>query len=426
MRLWLQRVVPGQYIRLSDPQYQTDWVAIPMQPAGNDTYVAQTPQDTRIDRTLVRYRVEAVDAGGRSVMTPYADDPQPNFAYFVYDGPSPWRGAINARSLGGLSKVQTYNFGQMRQLPVYNLLAQQSDVEDSQFIPTSKLAGGYMGSGYPWRGTLVVNGIVYDHIGFRARGGEYRYAVGKNHWKFDFTRGHGFQAYDDYGKPYPVKWDKLNFSSVFQHAQRKFRGEQGLFESLAYRLFNLAGVAASDTQFVHFRVVDHWAEVTGDQYTGDFWGLYLAIENMDGQFLDGHELPDGNLYDMHDWTGDLDNQGDHGVTDKSDLYPFMKAYMLASPDATWWRKTFNLDGYYRVRSILEAVHHYDVDQGKNYYFYLNPDTGKWSILPWDLDLTWSEMMFGYGGEPFRDRVFTVPEYNVAYQNNCARDSRLAV
>ena len=44
-------------------------------------------------------------------------------------------------------------------------------------------------------------------------------------------------------------------------------------------------------------------EVTGDQYTHDFWGLYLAIENMDGQFLDDHDLPDGNLYDMHDWTG---------------------------------------------------------------------------------------------------------------------------
>ena len=240
--------------------------------------------------------------------------------------------------------------------------------------------------------------------------------MGKNHWKFDFMRGHGFQAYDDYGKPYPVKWGRLNFSSVMQHAQRHFRGEQGMFESLAYRLFNLAGVPTSNTQFVHFRVIDHWAEVTSDQYTGDFWGLYLAIENMDGQFLDDHDLPDGNLYDMHDWTGELDNLGDYGVTDKSDLYAFMKTYMSSSPDVAWWRKTFDLEGYYRFRSVLEAVHHYDVDQGKNYYFYLNPQTNKWSILPWDQDLTWDESMFGSGGEPFRDRVLTKPEFNVAYQN----------
>ena len=32
-------------------------------------------------------------------------------------------------------------------------------------------------------------------------------------------------------------------------------------------------------------------------------------------------------------------------------------------------------------------------------------------------MTWHEIMFGYGGEPFRDRVLTIPEFNVAYQNN---------
>ena len=64
--------------------------------------------------------------------------------------------------------MQTYNFGQMRPLPVYNLLAQQTDVEDAQFIPNSKLPAGYLGSDFPWRGTLIVDGVVYDHIGFRA------------------------------------------------------------------------------------------------------------------------------------------------------------------------------------------------------------------------------------------------------------------
>jgi hypothetical protein len=417
VRLWLQRVLPGQYIRLNDPQYQAEWAQLPMQPAGDGMYVAQISQELRVNRSLVRYRVEAVDSGGRSVMTPYADDPQPNFAYFVYDGPAPWRGAINPKAFGLFRTVETYQFGQMRPLPVYNLLARKSDVEDSQFIPNSTLPGGYMGSDYPWHGTLVVAGVVYDHISFRARGGEYRYVTGKNHWKFNFTRGHGFQAYDDYGKRYPVKWDKLNFSAVLQHAQRKFRGEQGLFESLAYRLFNLAGVPAPNTQFVHFRVVDNWEEVTADQYMSEFWGLYLAIENMDGRFLDEHDLPDGNLYDMRSWSGELDNLGETGVGDKSDLTAFMNYYAWASPDAAWWRKTFDLDGYYRFRSILEAVHHYDVDQGKNYYYYLNPETGKWSILPWDLDLTWNEIMFGYGAEPFRDRVLAVPEFNVGYQNN---------
>ena len=50
VRLWLQRVVPGQYIRLTDPQYQADWVAVPMQPAGSDTCTAQAPHDMRFNR----------------------------------------------------------------------------------------------------------------------------------------------------------------------------------------------------------------------------------------------------------------------------------------------------------------------------------------------------------------------------------------
>ena len=35
-----------------------------------------------------------------------------------------------------------------------------------------------------------------------------------------------------------------------------------------------------------------------DQYSGDFQGLYLAVEQPDGQLLEEHGLPDGNLYKM--------------------------------------------------------------------------------------------------------------------------------
>jgi hypothetical protein len=417
VRLWLQVVAPGYYIRITDPEYQAEWVSVPMANAGEDVYVAQVPEHMRRHRMLVRYRVEAFDSGGRSVMTPYADDPQPNFALFVYDDVPAWTAAINPQKPGTTRGIyNTYNFGAMRPLPLYHLLARTEDIADAQYIPPSALPAPYTGDDYLWKGTLVVNGVVYDHIGFRARGGEFRHAVGKNNWKFDLTRGHGLQAYDDYGKPYASKWDKLDFSSVMQHANRKYRGEQGMFESLSYRMFNLAGVPASRTHFVHFRVVDQWEQTTGSQYTGDFWGLYLAIENMDGQFLDSHELPDGNLYDMFDWSGELDNQGDGAVGDKSDLNAFMQTYTTSWPDPTWWRNHFDLDGYFKFRSVLEAIHHYDVDQGKNYYYYLNPYTTKWSILPWDLDLTWTETMFGEGAEPFRDRVLPHAEFNIAYQN----------
>src|SRR3712207_8135116 len=57
--------------------------------------------------------------------------------------------------------------------------------------------------------------------------------------------------------PYPVKWTKLNLGANIQQGDFGHRGEQGLFESVGFQLFNLAGVPASRTAPVHFRIVEH-------------------------------------------------------------------------------------------------------------------------------------------------------------------------
>ena len=82
-----------------------------------------------------------------------------------------------------------------------------------------------------------------------------------NFWKFEFNKGRSFQAKDDYGRPYKVKWAKLNFASIMQRLGFGYRGEQGLFESLGFRLFNLVGVEASKTHYVQFRVIDEADEL---------------------------------------------------------------------------------------------------------------------------------------------------------------------
>lgn len=414
--LQYQRVAPGDYIRLGQERYHTEWTALPMALVAPDTYRVELPPATRQNRHLIRYRVVATDSGGRSVTLPYADDPQPNFAYYVYDGVPTWQGAIQPNGPGESRNAVTYDFNAMRPLPVYQLLAHLSDIEDAQFIPWSRRASGYMGDDYLWTGTLIYNGQVYDHIGFRSRGGLHRYAVGKNQWKFNFHRGHRFQAYDDAGRPYPELWDKLNFSAVIQHATRGYRGEHGLFETLSYRLFNLAGVPAPRTHYIHFRIVDEATEQNRDQYTGDFWGLYLAFEEVDGHFLDARGLPDGNLYKMENNTGELNNHGPGAPPDKSDLNAFLHHYTDGQPDPVWWRANLDLPGYYSYRAIIEAVHHYDINQGKNYHYFQNPETGLWSVIPWDVDLTWAETMAGDGNEPFRDRVLKWPEFQRDYQN----------
>ena len=133
---------------------------------------------------------------------------------------------------------------------------------------------------------MVYDGKVYDHIRYRPRGGVHRYQYGKNFWKFDFNRRRRFQARDRGGNKYKTKWDKLNFSSIVQQVNFGHRGEQGLFEGVGFKLFELCGVEACKTHYLQFYVIDDESPTGADQYSTDYYGLYLAIEQMDGQFLD--------------------------------------------------------------------------------------------------------------------------------------------
>jgi len=417
-----QTVDPGSYIALQDPQYQTNWTQVTMFDDGthgdrlmNDNiYTAVLPASLQIHRRLIRYKITALDKTGLSITGPYTDDPQPNFAYFVYNGVPTWRGANRP----GVTPVIEYGTDVMRSLPVYHLITKKQNVADCMYWP-GNVTDQYWGEDYPWAGTLVYNGEVYDHIHFRARGGVWRYSMGKNMWKFDFNRGHSFQAEDDYGQEYDTKWDKLNFSACIQQGDYQHRGEQGMFEALSFKLFNLAGEPASKTNWVHFRLIDESAEYGPTQYDGDFLGLYMTIEQMDGRFLDEHLLPDGNFYKMdgeYPDGCDKNNQGPTAVLDKSDVIAFRNAYQ-ASPSAAWWMANVDLPSYYGYRAILEGVHHGDNGYGKNYFYYLNPETNVWTQMPWDVDLTWAENMYGNGNEPFKQYgLLNQSSLNLEYKN----------
>ncbi|MCB1127086.1 MAG: CotH kinase family protein, partial [Verrucomicrobiae bacterium] len=297
-----------------------------------------------------------------------------------------------------------------------HLLARQSAIEDATWFSR------YGGDLYRWAGTLVYDGEVYDHIHYRARGGVWRYAMTKNMWKFDFNRGHDFQARDNWGRKFDTQWTKLNLGASIQQGDYDHRGEQGMFESLGFRFFDLVGVPAVRTTFVQFRVVDTADEtVPGDQYEGDFWGVYLSTEQPNGRFLDEHGLPDGNFYKMEGGSGELNNLGPAGPTNKSDLNTFLNDYN--GPTETWWSANLNVPAYLSYQAIVQGIHHYDICFNKNYFYYFNPLDGRVTVTPWDLDLTWAENMYssGCGGvdnikSRLLDRPSTYPNIAIAYRN----------
>lgn len=421
-----QVVLPGDYIELGDPRYATEWTAVAMNDAGtngdavagDDVFTVMLPDAIQQHRNLVRYRVTATDTLGASIRGPYDDDPTPNFAYFVYDGIPTWNGAIQPGSIDPARNTPVaYDANTLSRAATYHLITTRSDHVESQHIPNAATAG-YGGDSYLWNGTLVYDGKVYDHINYRARGGVWRYAMGKNMWKFDFQRGHDFQARDAYGREYDTDWTKLNLGANIQQGDFQQRGEQGLFEGVGFRLFNLAGSPSSNTHYVHFRIIDRAAETGATQYDTDFQGLYLAVEQLDGRFLDEHDLPDGNLYKMEGGTGEANNIGPAGPTDKSDLNSFIGAYSGSTQTDAWWRANLDLDKYYAYRAMVEATHHWDIGFGKNYFYYRNPETGQWSPHAWDLDLTWTTTYEpGCGDcEPFKSHILSRPAFLLEYRN----------
>lgn len=428
--LQYQVVTPGNYIDLTDAAYTNaaNWTTLAMNDtgsgadlaAGDEIFTAQISGSVQAHRRLIRYRITVTDTLGNSVRVPYADDPQPNFAYFVYDGVPAWRGAVQPGAGGANGTVQTYSSNVMGRLPTYHLIAK------SNSVATATWFSRYTGDAYQWGGTLVYDGKVYDHIHYRARGGVWRYSMCKNMWKIDFNRGHDFEPRDNWGRKYNTPWTKLNLGASIQQGDFNHRGEQGMFESVGFRLFNLAGVAAPHSTFITFRVIDDVEEASPlSQFEGDFWGVYLAIEQENGRFLEEHGLPDGNLYKMESGTGELNNVSPTGPTDKSDLAYLQANYNNASEQ--WWRTNWNVTSHYSYQAIVQGIHHYDIADGKNYFFYRNPVTRLWETCTWDLDLTWADNMYRAGqtggDEPLKSRLLDnfanpgrLPNINTEFRN----------
>ncbi len=307
-----------------------------------------------------------------------------------------------------------------------HLIAKKSAVEDATWFSR------YGGDAYLWAGTLVYDGKVYDHIHYRARGGVWRYAMVKNMWKFDFNRGHDFQMRDDYGRQVQHPWTKLNLGACIQQGDYGHRGEQGMFESVGFRLFNLAGVEAPNTTFLQFRIIDDALEADpGNQYDGDFWGLYLAVEQEDGRFLDEHELPDGNSTRWKAAPASSTTSGPLGPADKSDLNAFLTVTHRARRRPTpGGAPTLNLHRLLQLpghRPGHPPLRHYRC--GKNYFYYRNPDNGPLvgAHLGPGPDLGEQHVRRGAGDDqPFKSRVYAPSRLRPRIPEPRPRDPRPAL
>ncbi len=369
------------------------------------------------NRSLVRYRIIVTDTLGASMRAPFADDPSLNFACFVYNGVPDY-----------VTTTATYPAADLTTLPVYHLIARNGDIATCRgYDPADRLfPTGEGKSTYNWEGAMFYDGVVYDHIRFRLRGGSGRYQLaGKRAWKFRFNKGHYFDLRKQDGTRYKNKARVVETSKM--HSNRDV-GNFGLVESIDTELWRLIGLPAPYTHWFHWRVIDD-AEEAPDQYGGDFWGMSLVIERYDRRFLDEHDLPRGNFYKLIDLNNDYADLQRYQSCETGAPMNFedmagTRSEFIASRSEQWIRDHANLEMYYRFAAVREAVRHYDFPcpgcKNMAWYFEANygPQNdfrGSLMIMPHDYDDTWGPV-WDYRNETVMNAVANKPEIRKEERN----------
>ncbi len=377
--LRLQAVAPGKYVRKSDPEYEKDWIDLPMRDdgkggdgrAGDGVYSARAPASYQRHRWLVRYRVTATGGTGQAVRLPRADDPCPNFAWWCDAGPAAWTGS---RQPGKVPAV-TFSSAFLGTLQPLHLLARAEDVAKSQWDPAAHRQMR--------QGTLVYRGVVYDHVRYSNRGQGSAHLAGKNKWGLKLNPGHPVPLVDHDGVPFPAPCGSLNLNPGGSTPYLPVhRGISGLDEVLSMRAYRLAGVPSPPSTWVQWRVVGGAEEVSAkDQYAGDLWGLYVLLGEMRPKLLAGRRLPDGLTVSIQSGV----KHAPGGVTDAQKVWETFLRGMRSGPEEDWWRHNLDLPAYYSFHALNRLLGNVDLRPDGNHGYYRRPD-GRWAPVPWDLDM----------------------------------------
>ncbi|RYD37107.1 MAG: hypothetical protein EOP87_04205, partial [Verrucomicrobiaceae bacterium] len=421
-----QIVEPGSYIRISDPAYSTGWVTLPMASQGGGTYSAVVPTSVQANRRLIRYRLLFEDALGNRTRAPFADDGQPNFAWYVYDGLPEWKGALRPSTVipANPTPLQTFSPATLGSIPVYTLITTSGDVLNSQYNTSFREVR--------MRGTLVVDGVVHENIEYRNRGQFSTYQSGKNKWRFYFNPGRDLAAKNHHGVPYAETWGSFSANANASPWVPVNRGSAGMEEAMSLKAHTLAGNLAPHTHYYHFRVVRNASETpaagtmvsdpvsTGGsidgQYAGDFWGLYLAVEKVGGGFLDERGLPDGNIYKIEENEGDPETVLPGFPLDSNDWKAFRDTSSKTIPTLAWWRANMDMESYYTFHSLNRLFGNVDLRPGENHLFYHRSSDNRWVPIPWDMDMMYIAKTHNSGTIDQHRSVVYHPELALEFRN----------
>jgi len=244
------------------------------------------------------------------------------------------------------------------------------------------------------RGTVRFRDETYTHVGVRYKGAygslvscvepDGTLVCNKLSLKLSFNE------YQSSGRFHGVR-------KVLLHACN--RDLSCLRERMSYRIYRAAGIPTS-------RVVHATASINGE-----LQGLYAMVEYIDKEFVEDHfERDEGNLY-KEVWPGSSADPAyfleglrtNEAVGDVSRIVAFANA-LDGVDDASWPDATaewLDADRQARYNALDQLVHNWDgvwkfyclggTCFNHNYYLYDDPATGRFVVVPWDLDHTFTHV-----------------------------------
>lgn len=249
-------------------------------------------------------------------------------------------------------------------LPIYELKMDPKDLRALEANP---------GSNETHPATLIAGGEIYTNAQVRFRG-EWARSWPKKPLKIFFSRDQPFQGHYS-----------LNLNSAW-------RDPAFVRETLAYHVYAACGVPASRSRMVRLHV------------NGQFRGLYAEVEQVDKTLLSRFQLKgaalfkatsDNNQADERD-LGSEASFASHYENETSktnglrDLQLFCHELALATNTLDFFTRRVDLDKYINYLAASVLIQHWDGLNKNHFLVHDRRGSGKWFVLPWDLDRTFGD------------------------------------
>jgi spore coat protein CotH len=218
--------------------------------------------------------------------------------------------------------------------------------------------------------TLLVEAQDYGYVRVRYRG-EWARSWPKKPLKIFFDRDKSFQGHRS-----------VNLNSAW-------RDPAFIRETLAYHVYAACGVPASRSRMVRLQV------------NGRFHGLYAEVEQVDDTLLRRFNLSgatlfkaisDSNQADERDLGNETLFAAHYGnETDKDDglseLQRFCRDLARTTNTLDFFTRRMDLKKYINYLAATVLVQHWDGFNKNHYLVHDQRGSGRWFVVPWDLDRT---------------------------------------